>query len=149
MDWKNEHGKMSAELQNLLEQRTRLDVRIGALQKAVVACEAAIAADATAKDFESVSAETEEHVLGGRITEKIKYVLADAGGKPLTAREILAGLTAFGSGFAETDRAMATVHSVCRRLVKSRVPVAEETTKDGRKAWKSLMPFLGPGGWSK
>jgi hypothetical protein len=142
---------MGGELQSLLEQRKRLDERIGALQKAVVACEAAMAAVATSKDFKPLSAETEEQVLGPRITEKIKYVLIEAE-EALTAREILDGLAEFGYRFGENERPMATVHSICNRLATAKPKLVEETAKDGRKAWKSLGLSYRQGprsGWKK
>jgi hypothetical protein len=138
--WAQEHEKRVTELQWLLEQEALLRDRILIVQKAIVACEAMMAADAHSDNFTARSYATTQQVLGPRITDKIKLLLSTSA-KPLTAREIITGLGQLGFRWEESGRPMATVHSTCHRLVEQKI--VEETEKDGRRAWRGKKPAGG------
>jgi len=142
--WEDYHGKMIAELTELIdrrtaleEERTRVDERIILLSKAVASAEDLMGRDST--EARKRANATRDYILGPRVADKVRFVLARWSHRPLTARDILTLLSQLGYKFEGDPRPIATIHSLCHRMANAKHPSVEATTKDGIKAWKWII----------
>jgi len=129
-----ELGELVQERGVLEEKRVRMDERIVLLARAVASIEELMGVDSTKAHKQADAAR--EYILGPRVADKIRFVLSRWPGRPLTARNIMTLLAELGYKFEDDPRPMATIHSVCHRMVNAKQPVIESAVKDGQKAWR-------------
>jgi len=127
------YGDAASELESLLQEQDRIEVRILALRKTMNAL-AILITLSEGKDKKIIDDVTAwlRDTFDSSITENIARVI-NASGQPLTASEIRDELKELGDSLAQHSNPLATIHAILGRLSGSgRV---NETLKDGKKAW--------------
>jgi hypothetical protein len=128
------YGAAANELEELLQEQSRIEARILELRKTMNALAYLItASDPKDKTFLDYADGRLRELVDTSITADIRRILG-ASDSPLTTSELRDELKKLGGSLAEHSNPLATINAVLHRLTEQNFAV--ETLKDGRKAWK-------------
>lgn len=125
----------ASELEQLLQQQSKIEERILALRKGMNGLALLIAEhEGKDKNFMDYARAWMRETLDTSITDDIKKVMAAAPGQSLTTGDVREELNKLGPGLAEQSNPLATINAILNRLKEQ--GYVTETLKEGRKAWR-------------
>jgi hypothetical protein len=126
----------ATELEQLLQQQTKVEERILALRKSMNALALLISEHEGAdKNFWDYANAEMRKMVDTSLTTDIKKIMATSG-QALTTSDVRDELNKLGGSLAEQSNPLATINAILNRLKEQ--GYVTETLKDGRKAWRKV-----------